>query len=116
MCGLAGVFILNENNNYWIDSLNNANDSLTKRGPDSGNIWKSKNVALAHRRLSIIDTSETANQPMHDDSKRYTIIFNGEIFNFQELKTELLDKGIVFHTNSDTEVLLQLFINDKRYF
>lgn len=116
MCGIAGVFVLNENNNYWIDSLINASDSLTKRGPDSGNIWKSKNVALAHRRLSIIDTSETANQPMHDDSKRYTIIFNGEIFNFQELKTELSDKGIVFHTNSDTEVLLQLYINDKSYF
>src|SRR6202008_2561812 len=70
-------------------------------------------IGLGHRRLSIIDTASVANQPMYNESKRYAIVFNGEIFNYKELKQELISKGINFHTESDTEVLLQYYILEK---
>jgi asparagine synthase (glutamine-hydrolysing) len=90
-----------------------ATQALVKRGPDFQDIYTDGFVGLGHRRLSIIDTSDAGNQPMWDDSKRYCIIFNGEIFNFRELKTELQSKGISFKSESDTEVLLQLYIHEK---
>lgn len=87
--------------------------ALEKRGPDFQDIYLDEWVALGHRRLSIIDTSSVANQPMWDESKRYCIIFNGEIFNYQELKQTLVAKGVSFTTQSDTEVLLKLYIQEK---
>ncbi|GDX51509.1 asparagine synthetase B [Bacteroidota bacterium] len=116
MCGIAGVFTFQAPQETWFEALVRASDSLIKRGPDAGNIWRDENVGLAHRRLSIIDTSEKANQPMLDKTKRYAIVFNGEIFNFAELKSELIKKGISFFTNSDTEVILQLYITEKENF
>ena len=109
MCGIVGVFSKKQNHELWFSALAKANDALIKRGPDAGNISYWPHAALAHRRLSIIDTSVTANQPMIDSSGRFAIIFNGEIFNFSDLKNELIKRGIVFHTSSDTEVLLQLY-------
>ncbi len=87
--------------------------SLEKRGPDFQDIYIDEWVGLGHRRLSIIDTSANAHQPMWDESKRYCIVFNGEIFNYQELKKDLETKGATFHSQSDTEVLLQLYIREK---
>ena len=84
-----------------------------KRGPDHQAIYHDEFAGLGHRRLSIIDTSAIAHQPMWDETNRYCIIFNGEIFNFQELKKELEQKGISFFSHSDTEVLLKLFILEK---
>src|SRR5690606_21981841 len=75
-----------------------------------------KNVGLGHRRLSIIDISSSANQPMSDPTDRYKIVFNGEIFNFNSLKEKLIGKGVHFTTHSDTEVLLQLYILEGRKF
>lgn len=94
-------------------NLASATMALERRGPDFQDIYSDQFVGLGHRRLSIIDTSAAANQPMWDETKRYCIIFNGEIFNFQELKKELETKGISFSTHSDTEVLLQLYILEK---
>jgi len=93
--------------------VTNATMALAKRGPDFQDIYLDEFVALGHRRLSIIDTSAAANQPMSDASKRFYLVFNGEIFNYRELKKELEDKGVVFTTSSDTEVLLNLFIQEK---
>lgn len=90
-----------------------ATQALAKRGPDFQDIYTDGFVGLGHRRLSIIDTSEAGNQPMWDEHKQYGIIFNGEIFNFKELREELYSKGIRFQSESDTEVLLQLFIHEK---
>lgn len=87
--------------------------ALQKRGPDFHDVYIDEFVGLGHRRLSIIDTSTAGNQPMWDESKRYGIVFNGEIFNYQELKKELEEDGVIFKSSSDTEVLLHLYIRKK---
>lgn len=107
MCGIAGIVTSKREIQPLLDCMMN---SLVHRGPDNQNSFVSGNLGLAHTRLSIIDLSETANQPMKDDTGRHIIIFNGEIFNYQELKKNLIEEGILFNTNSDTEVLLNGFI------
>lgn len=87
-----------------------ATEALSKRGPDVQDIYHNDHVGLGHRRLSIIDTSEQSNQPFWDQSERYCLIFNGEIYNYKELKKTLEEQGIVFRTTSDTEVLLYAYI------
>jgi len=85
------------------------------RGPDAGGSWRSttydkeRGVVLAHRRLSIVDLSEAANQPMHDEETGNVLVFNGEIYGFEELRAELLALGVRFRTRSDTEVLLRAY-------
>jgi asparagine synthase (glutamine-hydrolysing) len=86
---------------------------MDKRGPDYQEIYTDEFTGLGHRRLSIIDTSSVAHQPMWDESKRYCIVFNGEIFNFQELRAELEKQRISFRSHSDTEVLLYYYILEK---
>ena len=83
------------------------NDLLEHRGPDSGSFKLFDNVGLGHRRLSIIDLTINGNQPMICDIDRYTIVFNGEIYNFKEIKESLNSEGVIFNTNSDTEVVLK---------
>lgn len=107
MCGIVGIISKNKEELHKIEA---ATQTLSKRGPDCQNTFFYQNLALGHARLSIIDTSEAANQPFSDESQRFTIVFNGEIFNFNELKSELIKEGLTFKTNSDTEVLLYLFI------
>lgn len=113
MCGITGIMAFNEIGRFHMINLSEATDKLAQRGPDGRGIFNTERVGLGHRRLAIIDTTSDGNQPMSDESKRYTIVFNGEIFNFKELKKELIDKGISFFSNSDTEVLLKLFILEK---
>lgn len=107
MCGIVGVISSKQAD---LKQIKVATNVLDKRGPD----WKAtvafENIALGHARLSIIDTSESANQPFFDITKRYVIIFNGEIYNYKELRTELEQIGVEFKTQSDTEVLLYLYI------
>lgn len=110
MCGIVGVYNLNKEL-VSESALFNANECLFHRGPDDGNIFIHKNVGLAHRRLSIIDLSENGSQPMSSSDGRYTIAFNGEIYNFKELRKQLVEEfGIVFISESDTEVVLFAFI------
>ena len=85
--------------------------TLKHRGPDDEGTYMCDNVGLGHVRLSILDLSSSGHQPMHDESGRYTIILNGEIYNYIELKAQLEEKGIVFFSNSDTEVLLKGYIH-----
>ena len=109
MCGIAGAYSF-KNKIISDEWLQNAATSLNKRGPDNQNFISIGNCSLVHARLSIIDTSESANQPIYDATGRYAIIFNGEIFNYQEIKKELEQKGVQFKTQSDTEVLLYAYI------
>ncbi|GAB4334757.1 MAG: asparagine synthase (glutamine-hydrolyzing) [Flammeovirgaceae bacterium] len=112
MCGITGIYAFNDIG--WFHSINlpKSNLAISHRGPDAGKIWTENRCGLGHRRLSILDLSSAANQPMTDPSGRYTIIFNGEIYNFQHLRKPLQDKGIQFNTSGDTEVLLQLLIHE----
>lgn len=113
MCGITGIFAFNLVGKFHMINLAAATKTLERRGPDHQGLYSDSFVGLGHRRLSIIDTSAAANQPMWDESGRFCIIFNGEIFNFQELRKELEVKGISFSTHSDTEVLLKLYILEK---
>lgn len=113
MCGITGILAFNENGKQYLNKVSAATYSLLKRGPDGEGIYFNKNVALGHRRLSIIDTSNAASQPFTEPTERYTIVFNGEIFNYKQLRNQLESKGIKFKSQSDTEVLLHLYISDK---
>ena len=113
MCGITGIFSFNLVGKFNKINITSATQALAKRGPDFQDIYIDEWVGLGHRRLSIIDTREIAHQPMWDESKRYSIIFNGEIFNFQSLRNDLKQKGVSFFSESDTEVLLKLYILEK---
>ena len=110
MCGIVGIIEKSERQ-VDIEILKRFNDSLSHRGPDNSSIFinKKKNIGFGHRRLSIIDLRNLGHQPMSIDD-RYTIVFNGEIYNFQNIKNELIELGYKFKSNSDTEVLIKAFI------
>jgi len=93
------------------DELLRIREAMAHRGPDGVGLWCSvdERVGMVHRRLAIIDLSDEAAQPMADASKRFTIVFNGEIYNHRQLRAELEREGARFQTNSDTEVLLHLY-------
>lgn len=103
MCGINGLIGFSDAKKL----MPLMDGSLRHRGPDAGGEWFDEAVALGHRRLSIIDISAYANQPMVKDG--LVIVYNGEVYNYQELKEELIGKGIKFETKSDTEVILELF-------
>lgn len=115
MCGIAGKIALT-GEAVIADSdeaeLRSALLSLKHRGPDHSAIAKMNTALFGHNRLSILDLSPDANQPMTDSSGRYMIVFNGEIFNYKALRSELESGGLIFKTRSDTEVLLQLLIRE----
>lgn len=110
MCGITGKITFNQNKVLYPD-LKRMTDSIIHRGPDGEGHWinESQNVGLGHRRLSIIDLSENATQPMHSSNRRFIISFNGEIYNYIELKNDLINLGYQFKTTSDTEVLLSAY-------
>ena len=93
MCGISGFFLSNNYSTHKesLKILRNMTNVLRHRGPDASGYWSSErdNIYLGHRRLSIIDLSKSANQPMNSRNDRYIIIFNGEIYNFKKLKSEL---------------------------
>lgn len=113
MCGITGIFAFNLIGKFNKINIAAATMCLEQRGPDNQNIYTDDWVALGHRRLSIIDTSAIAHQPMWDESDRYCIVFNGEIFNYRELRQQLESAGVKFNSQSDTEVLLNLYIREK---
>jgi asparagine synthase (glutamine-hydrolysing) len=113
MCGIAGIVDINPGS-ISLDRLKNMTDIIAHRGPDGDGLWisPSNQVALGHRRLSIIDLSNSGKQPMSYLS-RYTITFNGEIYNYIEIRESLIKRGYKFHSSSDTEVLLALYDAEK---
>lgn len=112
MCGITGIYAFNEIGRFNMINLSAATDCLNLRGPDSRGLFTEERVGLGHRRLSIIDTTSDGRQPMYDESGRYVIVFNGEIFNYKELRQKLEKSGFSFFSQSDTEVLLKLFIKE----
>lgn len=110
MCGITGVFAFTEEGKQAFENIQASVDVLKQRGPDNQSTLVLENVAFGHSRLSIIDLSDAASQPMSDITKRYSIIFNGEIFNFKELRKNLITKGLPLKTQSDTEVILYSYI------
>lgn len=114
MCGICGFCGREENpvfaNSEMTENIRSMMDSLIHRGPDDGDSWidSRRQIAFGHRRLSIIDLSAKGRQPMISASGRFVITFNGEIYNYPELMKDLQAKGVVFKSNCDTEVLLEL--------
>lgn len=112
MCGIAGIFSASFEPSRMQSSVARMDAALRHRGPDDQGVWSGSQVVLSHRRLSILDLSGAARQPMTTPDKRFTVCFNGEIYNFRELRSELESCGSSFTTTSDTEVLLKLFQRD----
>lgn len=114
MCGITGYCALSQNAQNSLIKVRQSTEKMLLRGPDLGDTYSHEHVALGHRRLSIIDTSDSAIQPMKDHSERYVIVFNGEIFNYRELSekhlSEVWKRTGGPRTTSDTEVLLYLLI------
>tara|TARA_X000000950_G_scaffold288388_1_gene404862 strand:- start:992 stop:2899 length:1908 start_codon:yes stop_codon:yes gene_type:complete len=109
MCGISGIFFFKDKEKVKRSDLIKMNKLLKHRGPDASDVWlsKDKKLGLGHTRLSILELSSSANQPFIDDKGNYVLTFNGEIYNFKEIKKKLSGKGYKFRTkNSDTEVLL----------
>jgi len=101
MCGIAGKVAFHHMPDAQL--VQKITHRLSHRGPDAeGLMVVDNNAVFGHRRLSIIDLTENANQPMQDESKRYTITYNGEVYNYKELKRLLIDEGAHFRTQSDT--------------
>jgi asparagine synthase (glutamine-hydrolysing) len=113
MCGIAGIIQTNRDQ-FDLQAVQRMTDMLQHRGPDGAGHWQSGcgRVLLGHRRLSVIDLSEAGHQPMHY-GKRYTIVFNGAIYNYIELRDQLSAKGHSFRSQSDTEVLLAMYAEYK---
>lgn len=108
MCGIVGALSVAPIKPQLIQEMR---DRLMHRGPDHAGLWSSNDrcVSFGHRRLSIVDLSPEANQPFVSHDGRFVLTFNGEIYNFKALRQELTERGATFHTNSDTEVLLESF-------
>src|SRR5262245_60759944 len=110
MCGIVGLY--ERNSGSSADALREAAarmaSCLVHRGPDEGGVWAdpAAGIALGHRRLSILDLSPAGSQPMTSACGRFTIVYNGEVYNHRELMAELKAAGHVFRGHSDTEVLL----------
>src|SRR5512135_3122004 len=107
MCGIAGHY-----GSFDAERLVRASRLQSHRGPDADGIWLEDGgrVGLAHRRLSIVDLSSAGAQPMVSDDRAVVLVFNGEIYNFRQLRTGLEASGHHFRGHSDTEVLLQLYL------
>lgn len=112
MCGITGICWFNDQGRAFLKNIDKAVDSLVHRGPDNKGVYIKNNVGLGQTRLSIIDTSDAATQPFTDSFGRYTIVLNGEFYNYQQYRKALIDEGVQFRSSSDTEVLLQLFITE----
>ena len=111
MCGIAGIIESTGLTSELENALGTMQETIRRRGPDDQGIWFSRNrtTCLTHTRLSILDLSPAGHQPMISPDGNLAITFNGEIYNFRELRAAMESSGIQFKTQSDTEVLLRLY-------
>ena len=109
MCGIAGY-----SGEFDTELLDRMNRAMAHRGPDDAGTWSdpARGIGLAHRRLSIIDLSPRGHNPMWDATGKVAIVYNGELYNFRELRSQLLAQGYQFNSTTDTEVLLNLYLRD----
>lgn len=108
MCGICGIYYFDETKSVSPSVLKRMIETLYPRGPDSSGFYINKNVGLGVQRLRVIDV-ETGDQPIHNEDETVWIVLNGEIYNFPDLKKELIAKGHRFYTKSDTEVIPHLY-------
>ena len=108
MCGICGICGKSSDQNIDQSLLEAMNNSLTHRGPDGGGVFNDPGIGLGHRRLSIIDLAG-GDQPIYNEDNSIVIVFNGEIYNYRELREDLIAKGHTFRTHSDTEVIVHLY-------
>lgn len=106
MCGILGVYSLG-GNNISLDTLKEMANKISHRGPDGEGFYANEYIGLAHKRLSILDVSDNGAQPMTSKNGKWTVVFNGCIYNYKELRKELLELGYSFKSTSDTEVLVE---------
>ena len=106
MCGIFGVI----NKRIETNLAEKCTNRLTHRGPDTGRVWQDEMVTLGHRRLAIMDLSEKGIQPMPYANGRYMMVFNGEIYNFLEIRSELIRLGYKFNSDSDSEVIMAAYM------
>src|SRR6267378_6584197 len=106
MCGITGIVSSRSRAELLQEDLQRAIASLSHRGPDDEGIWLSGGVGLAHRRLSILDLSKGSHQPMWSPDSRYAMVYNGEVYNFRDLRRQLEANGRTFRTDGDSEVVL----------
>ena len=116
MCGIVGYLKLTPESADWSHQLPEATNAIASRGPDAQAYANMGNAGLGHVRLSILDVSEAGNQPMYAHNGRYTIVYNGEIFNFKKHREELIAAGVQLTSDTDTEVLLHMYINEGASF
>jgi asparagine synthase (glutamine-hydrolysing) len=117
MCGITGIVGNTINSNVYHTAIQKMTDAIAHRGPNSQGLWNDEHCFFGHRRLSIIDLSEAGNQPFISQDGRYILIYNGELYNYKDLKFELQraehgSKNIpyIFKTNTDTEVILASYL------
>lgn len=117
MCGITGIVGKHLHNSTYHSAIKKMNDAIAHRGPDSEGIWNDDHCYLGHRRLSIIDLSEAGNQPFFSQDKRYILIYNGELYNYKEIRLDLqrAEHGTkqipyIFRTDTDTEVILAAYM------
>lgn len=117
MCGIFGLFSYSNKDNYFDENLiSKTIDDLNHRGPDGNGQYIGDNTVLIHTRLSFLDLSSAGSQPMWDHSHRFCLVYNGEIYNYNDLRSSLMNQGCKFASSSDTEVLLQgLIIEGKEF-
>ncbi len=108
MCGIAGIYRSNGDCKIPLDSLQRMVTAINHRGPDESGIYIDRHVGLGHARLSIIDLS-SGSQPIHNENQTVWVVFNGEIYNYPELRQSLQNRGHQFYTSTDTEVLVHLY-------
>ena len=113
MCGITGIQVFSDKSRDQLSRVTASMNRLKKRGPDDEGHFEHSLTALGHRRLSIIDLSKAGAQPFTDASGRYTLVLNGEFFNYKEHRAALKETGVQFKSESDTEVLLYLWIQEK---
>lgn len=117
MCGITGIIANQANSTVYSDAIQKMTDAIAHRGPNSQGIWHDEKCYLGHRRLSIIDLSDAGNQPFISQDGRYIMVYNGELYNYKDLKLELqrVEHGAktlpyIFKTNTDTEVILASYL------
>ena len=110
MCGIAGAINFENNLDASIEStIKSFSKCIAHRGPDADGFFKNQNIAFAHKRLSIIGIDSTSNQPMFSENKNIVLVYNGEIYNHEEIRKKLDQKHVFSTINSDTEVIINAY-------